>query len=297
MELQTIRAKLQSLNANPPEVVDEPWEKTRRAAPSPQLAQMSAAVATLRQRSNQDVAPTPRVQNQLQQFHTTVNNLNQLAQQQQQTIAQLRYLATDISQHVPAGLNSQTDAIARFLNSCDIVDIPLVEWDEQGDFTVRYLGVDFHQPEREAQLNARTLRSRNQQPASTGQSWSYGNRLSHRSTRAPWFNVLTAAIERCRRWLVGLGDRFEQESPSSAAGTSFTLMDAAIWCSGATIARIVLRLGFQMYPALWTPVAVGIFLFILVGLYQALLSRYPNPIMGYRILMVILGLLIGGQFP
>ncbi|MEO0867249.1 MAG: hypothetical protein AAFY17_02145, partial [Cyanobacteria bacterium J06642_11] len=53
MELQTIRQKLQTLKASPPETVASPWGQSQHTSPSADFMQVQTAIETLRQRSEQ----------------------------------------------------------------------------------------------------------------------------------------------------------------------------------------------------------------------------------------------------
>ncbi|MEL6331273.1 MAG: hypothetical protein AAFQ76_01655, partial [Cyanobacteria bacterium J06626_26] len=93
MELQTIRQKLQTLKATPPETVAAPWGQSR-SAPSPHLAQVTTAIETLRQRSSPTQSlgttrPNPGsnlASSSLQQFDAALATVDHLAQQQQQAL-------------------------------------------------------------------------------------------------------------------------------------------------------------------------------------------------------------------
>ena len=136
MELQTIRQKLQTLKASPPETVAAPWSPSRLTAPSPDLAQVTTAIETLRQRSGQPLSPPVA---SLQQFDAALSAIDQLAQQQQQALQRLQSVGVSLIQQTPPGTSPDIDDIARFLTACQTIQIPTIQRDRDG-----YLELDCH---------------------------------------------------------------------------------------------------------------------------------------------------------
>lgn len=300
MELQTIRQKLQTLKAAPPEPIAAPWGQSRQTAPSPDLVQVTTAIETLRQRSGQPHALGASQPN-LKQFDDTLAAVERLAQQQQEALRQLRAVGDDLMQQTQPGVSPDIDEIARFLAECQPIQIPIVRRDGNGYLDLRYRMVDFRRAEHDANSNAEQLRSRSQlfkyaaQPAHNQQRSQFEN--THYPERAPQ-NLLddlrglyTVSSQAMAKWL-----RQSRPSTSRPRSSQFTLVDSAIWCVGAAIARIILNQIFQFYPALWTPVAVILIVGIVISLYSSIFGPRPNPALGYRTLLIIVGLLVGGRF-
>jgi hypothetical protein len=182
MELQTIRQKLQSLKASPPpsESLSMPWSpplnegssSRSSVTPSPNQAQVSAAIATLRQRSHPatypdrpiaapSVSADALVSQEVQRFQTHVSKVNALAQQQATAVLGLKQLAEEIEHSLRTfGIESHTDLdpIAHFFADYDTASILTIARDRNGHYCLDYQTVDFYQAEREAALTAQALR-------------------------------------------------------------------------------------------------------------------------------------------
>lgn len=301
MELQTIRQKLQTLKASPPETVAAPWGQSRQAAPSPNLVQVTTAIKTLRQRSEQP-QPAPAPDSHLQQFDQALATIEDLAQRQQAALRHLQLLGNDLTQQIQPGQSPDVDDIARFLAECQTIAIPTVQRDANGYLDLDFRTVNFRQAEHDASSNAETLRLRSplfRHPLSptSGQPEHPGfddrHHLDHSSNGLveELRNLCQLAYRSIRTWAQSTFPSSQRSRPQK-----FTLLDGAIWCIGAIIIRIILNQIFQIYPALWTPIAVMLIIGVMIGLYSSIVSPRPNPVVGYRTLMSIVGLLIGGRF-
>ena len=290
MELQTIRQKLKTLKAAPPETVAAPWVQSRLAAPSPSLAQVTTAIATLRQRSGQTQPPAP--DSNLQQFDEILTSVDSLALQQQQTLQQLQRLGDSLAQQSQPGTSPAVDDIVRFLRACQTIQIPTIQRDANGYLGLRHRSVNFRQAEYDATSNAAALRMRSQLFKHTLQPQeAEGFDRSSISLLNELKRIYQPVYRAIQRW----SER--HLPPSQQPRTShFTLLDGAIWGVSAVIIRIVLNQLFQIYAALWTPVALVLIVGVIVSLYRSILSPRPDPVLGYRTLMIIVGLLIGGRF-
>ncbi|MEM1254190.1 MAG: hypothetical protein AAGI69_17305 [Cyanobacteria bacterium P01_H01_bin.21] len=298
MELQTIRQKLQTLKASPPETVAAPWNPSRLTAPSPNLAQVTTAIETLRQRSGQTLSP-PVTSSSLQQFDAALRAVEQLAQQQQQALKRLQSLGAGLVQQIQPGTSPDVDDIARFLADCQTVEVPTVHRDTNGYLGLGYHLVDFQQAEHDATSNADALRVRSQL---FKHSLTQETQMS-RSGKVPYIHKGADGILGNVKHLGRLAYRSIEKwlrpyihANQHSRSSTFTLADGAIWCVGAAVARLTLKQIFQIYPALWPPVAFVVIAGIVLSLYQAIFSPRPNPALGYRTLMIILGLLLGGRF-
>lgn len=296
MELQTIRQKLQTLKASPRETVAPPWVESRQPAPSPNLMQVTTAIETLRQRPGQTPPLVPASQS-LQQFDESLAMIETLAQKQQQTLRQLQVLGESVVQQSQPGTSPDIDDIARFLATCQTIAIPTVQRDRNGYLELGFHAVNFRQAEHEASSNAAALRMRSplfQHPFDPESGPTQSGRQD-RQIFAGFVQELQdfsqAAYWAIKRWANRhLADR---QRPRSS---HFTLLDGAIWCIGSAIIRILLNQVFQIYPALWTPIAVIFIIGIGISLCSSIVSPRPNPVLGYRTLMTLVGLLIGGRF-
>lgn len=298
MELQTIRQKLQTLKSSPRETVASPWgQSSRQPAPSPNLVQVTTAIETLRQRPGQ-TPPLAPPSHSLQPFNEALATLESLTQRQQQALRQLQTLGESLVQQSQPGTSPEIDDIARFLATCPTIAIPIVQRDRNGYLELGCQAFNFRQAEHDASSNAATLRMRSplfqyaldptqphtEQPGSR-------NRQVFDGLVQELQNFSQFAYRILRRWA---NRHFaNRQRPRSS---HFTLVDGAIWCIGSVIVRILLNQIFQIYPALWTPVAIIFIVAIGISLYSSIFSPRPDPVLGYRTLMTLVGLLIGGRF-
>ncbi|EKV02680.1 hypothetical protein Lepto7375DRAFT_4941 [Leptolyngbya sp. PCC 7375] len=301
MELQTIRQKLQILKASPPETMAAPWSPSRLTAPSPNLAQVTTAIETLRQRSGQTLSSSPVPGSSLQQFDAALGAVEQLAQQQRQALRRLQSVGDSLIQHIQPGTSPDIDDIARFLAECQAIQIPTVQRDADGYLDLIYYTVDFHQAEHDATSNAQTLRLRSQPlfKHSLHQEQGRSNGFDDQYYRKTNGTGFVSDLKRVYQQVSGSIQRWTRRYSHSRQQTrvsQFTLLDSAIWCIGAAIFRLILNQLFQIHPALWPPVAFILIAGIILSLYRAILSPRPDPVLGYRTLMIILGLLVGGRF-
>lgn len=296
MELQTIRQKLKTLKASPPEAMSAPWSPSRLTAPSPDLAQVTTAIETLRQRSGQTL-PAPVASASLQQFDTALNTINQLAQQQHQALARLHSLGSSLVQHVQPGTSPDIDDIAHFLTENPAIQVPTVQRDADGYLSLNYHTVDFYQTKRGASEEVRShlfkhsfsKATRSVNAVALDESPYDNTNLNNPINDLKQFWQITS--QTLRRWASR-----RMASAERPRNSHFTALDGAIWCIGAVIGRLILNQIFQFYPTLWTPIAFALIAGIIFTLYRAILSPRPNPTVGYRTLMIIVGLLVGGRF-
>ncbi|MEO0456516.1 MAG: hypothetical protein AAF152_08025 [Cyanobacteria bacterium P01_A01_bin.114] len=319
-----------------------PVEPNRPASKSgPDSTQVAAAIETLKQRSNPSYGSsdigghgasghgvsghgvsgyrasaqaaseygdrsTVALDQAVQHFESQLQRVNSLADQQESAILALKQLADHIETvlHQEGGADHpDAGAIAAFFEAYPSVEIPMIERDTAGNYSIGYRPVDCYRAEHDAQLTAQTLRRRgNSQPYSP-------------SPDTPiYFNTLDKATGFFEEGWLFLQSMWEMTlnsfnplmgstKPSSKVDASyrrprtrFTFLDAAIWFSGAAIMRILLDVIFQIYPALWTPLVVLLIGVVAVTLYRTLLSSRPSIGFSYRILVALAGLLIGGQF-
>ncbi|MEM6255437.1 MAG: hypothetical protein AAF821_21190 [Cyanobacteria bacterium P01_D01_bin.156] len=307
MELQTIRQKLQTIKASPPETVTPPWRQPQNVSPSPQYTQVKTAIDTLRQRSEQPhtLATVPKTS--LQQFQDLLATNERLALQQQQTLEKLCRVGNDLMQQEPIGTSSNIDKIARFLRECPNIQVPTIKRTPQDYLELAYRTVNFRQANEDALYNAAKLRTKSQlfqQPFTPNSPYiGHDDNYIASDTNSDSSNLIAHLLDDLKRSLqltmrplkrLIRGQAMTRSQRSKHIG--FSSMDSAIWCVGAAIARIVLNRAFQFYPGLWTPVALIIIVGVMLGLYSSLFSPNPNPSIGYRTLMVILGLILGGRF-
>ncbi|MCS6812952.1 MAG: hypothetical protein NZ772_05180 [Cyanobacteria bacterium] len=73
------------------------------------------------------------------------------------------------------------------------------------------------------------------------------------------------------------------------------LNDALSWIAGAVLARVGLELLQLVHPALWTVALLLMLAALVFGSYRALLEVKSKPILAYRLVLLIVGLVFGGR--
>ncbi|MEO1402771.1 MAG: hypothetical protein AAFV72_16195 [Cyanobacteria bacterium J06635_1] len=241
----------------------------------------------------------------LQHFESQLQKVNSLAEQQESAILGLKQLADHVADIISQqGIDDHPKlaAIAALFEAYPSTVIPTIECDRAGNYGLGYRTVDFYRAEHDAQLTAQTLRSRvsaepGDQPPETDLPTYFNQSPSQGLPGKP-----TGFFEEGLLFLQSIWE-LTLSSFNPGAGASrqrtrprFTLLDAAIWFSGAAITRILLDVIFQIYPVLWTPLVVTLIGVVAVTLYRTLLSNRPSLGFSYRILVALAGLLMGGQF-
>ncbi len=89
-------------------------------------------------------------------------------------------------------------------------------------------------------------------------------------------------------WLIQL-----LQPPTTTLGL---LNDALSWVVGAGIVRVGLELLRMINPALWTPAMLVLLAVVLWGVYRGLTGIQSKPILAYRLVLIVVGLVLGGKF-
>jgi len=105
-----------------------------------------------------------------------------------------------------------------------------------------------------------------------------------RKTQLPWSAHLW--LRHVRRWL-----RAGVQRP---VGMSAILSDAAVWVAIAAAVRMGLQTLIQTYPVLWPPVMLLVTVAALLTTYQAVFNSAAGSPWGYRLLLIVVGLWLGG---
>ncbi|NEP17812.1 MAG: hypothetical protein F6J97_13055 [Leptolyngbya sp. SIO4C1] len=315
MELQAIRQKLASLKveSSPDNALAAPWSAPRQTPSSPDSAQATVAIETLKQRSTQSYAAyseaspaelQPLITQGVRQFELQVQAINGLAQQQAAALARLKQLAERLEYDLRSrGVDSHPEvaSIAEFFLAYEATTVPTIERDPQGNYALASHKVDFYQAQRDALTTAQALRQRagwsaTSDAAATEANWAGEPAIIDWLSRAQ--QILKRFWSRCLTAV----NRQQLLPPSQSPGrlrrrrTRFTALDAAIWFSSAAIVRVLLDIAFQSYPMLWMPTMLGLIAIVAIAIYHTVLSARPNPGYGYRVLTALIGLFVGGQF-
>lgn len=188
MELQAIREKLQSLQAEPPaaETLYLPWsEQTAHSRGQIEdVNRQEIAIEALKQRSRSGDAMQARfdqlIAQELYRLEVQANVINEQSQKQAETILALKRSA----QQASIGLrrqgiqdHPQLSIITHFLERCASAAVPQITRDNQGYFTLSYSTIDFQRAERDAVDTAHALRNRQQSVSEQGSAFGLQDQL------------------------------------------------------------------------------------------------------------------------
>jgi hypothetical protein len=96
------------------------------------------------------------------------------------------------------------------------------------------------------------------------------------------------------RWL-RQGHRWISAAVQLPVGMPALLSDAAVWVAIAAAVRVGLQVLLNTLPLLWLPAVLLIAAVIMLATYQATFNPVSGPAWGYRLLLVVAGLLLGGR--
>lgn len=159
------------------------------------------------------------------------------------------------------------------------VEVPHLAQNDQGRYQLDPQAVDLFQSERDAAQTAQQLRGRRFGPrqfqADLGPTLLF---------QEPWHWL--------RRSLTWLG---AQLSRVVGSHRPLSLMDSLIWLSCAALGRLALGTLASLYPGLWPFVLVLLVSVGAIALFQALLAPTADLGLGYRLLLVLAGFIIGSR--
>jgi hypothetical protein len=296
--------------------------------------ELATAVETLQQRSSDYLQqfrqlrpqPTPQpsksvtqqqVSEAFKRLEAKAQYINELSTAQEVAMLELKSIAEklerdwkaiELEDQPTADLDAEIPTICEYLEAI----VPHIEKDEDGTFVLTARPVDLFKAEREAAMTAQTLRHRVPQSDYTPDS--RRNRLlsvtddrplhapGHPSPRSGnlssdlwqplweqcliFFGIKNAAPPRRRK---------RRRTPAKATSATFDLQDAVLWLIGAATARIGLNLVLANFPGFWLPVAALIVIPAAIAIYRTSSTPQSNLVWGYRLLVVMIGLLIGGR--
>lgn len=96
------------------------------------------------------------------------------------------------------------------------------------------------------------------------------------------------------RWLRQT-QRWVSAAVQLPVGTPALVSDAAVWVAIAAAVRVGLQTLIQTYPVLWFPVVLLVAGAAMLTTYQAVFNSAVGSIWGYRLLLIVIGLLLGGR--
>ncbi len=240
----------------------------------------------------------------MQQLEAKAEQVNHLSAQQEAALLEIKAIAQQLerdwhsTQSADHPLSRQWDAtltnLQADLNHNLNAQVPYVERDASGAWVVTSRGIDLFRAERESEQMAQVLRRR-QRP----------------SRPAPGDRVVQAVLA-LGRWIQPLvspagfntGDsrltrrRMSAARPSRAAVADrppMSMVTAAWWIGGAAIARLAIDAVLLSFPSFWIPAVALIVAPAAIAAYRTTVNPESSILWGYRLFMIMVGLLLGGR--
>jgi hypothetical protein len=240
----------------------------------------------------------------MQQLEAKAEQVNHLSTQQEAALLEIKAIAQQLerdwhsTQSAGRPLSKQWDATLANLQA-DLThnlnaQVPYVERDASGAWVVTSRGIDLFRAERESEQMAEVLRRR-QRP----------------SRPAPGDRVVQAVLA-LGRWIQPLVSstgsttaeprlprrRMSAARPSRAAVADrppMSMVTAALWIGGAAIARLAIDAVLLSFPSFWVPAVALIVAPAAIAAYRTTVNPESSILWGYRLFMIMVGLLLGGR--
>lgn len=122
----------------------------------------------------------------------------------------------------------------------------------------------------------------------------FGKRLSH-SLRYPLSQLSRISRGGTSRGVARTAAQSPKQPKQPEALSDITLQDAALWIAASAAVRVGLDLLLITYASLWWPVVTLIVAPAAIALYRTVVSPKAGFVLGRQLLLIMIGLLLGGQ--
>lgn len=223
-----------------------------------------------------------------QRLDAQAEAVNQLSATQEAAILKLKAIAEQVGQDWQASestsLTGSRKAV-RLPPICEYLEpaVPHVEKDQQGNFIVTSRAVDLFKAEREAERNAEKLRHR---AIKARQNSSLINRFWSWLVEKPQSKIAASKMLQAKR---------HKRSPRRSKRFVFSVLHASIFLVGAIVMRVLLDTLLVIFPGLWLPAIAIMVTPGAIVMYRSTLTLETSLVWGFRLVLVIIGLLIGGR--
>ncbi|OLP18845.1 hypothetical protein BST81_07965 [Leptolyngbya sp. 'hensonii'] len=237
----------------------------------------------------------------LQHLEAQVQHVNQLSANLEMAMIELRSLSVTVSrlrQALESGEDMSSGQPPNVLEGSS-VNLPYIKQHRDGRLKLASKRVDLLQAERDAASTAQFLRNRRtgqpsvKRPASASPLRPSKPRTGAASTgkTAPTHPVeqpsRKQAPRRYSRWFRSL------LCPPRSFPALIT--DAALWIAVAGGLRLGLQVILSANPSLWPPIVLLLVTPVIIATYQITLMARSGRILGYRLLLILIGLVLGGR--
>lgn len=263
-------------------------------------AELAAMVERLQQQTARHVQQYRQLQAQsfqppryildrsLKILEAQVQHINHLSAVQEAAILELKTMAETLEQDWDAmALDRGKDAELEKLPICEYIDIavPRIEQDEDGVYVLSSRLIDLFKAEREAALTAQSLRH-------------WGNREKTRviPTKSAWrwWPFANASNQ-------GKGSDRLSSQPNSVSGqrsrrvTSFSWRESIALFVGALVVRMGLDWLLMTFSLPWVPAIALLVTPAAIAVYRSGHQPDSSLVWTYRLLIIMIGLLLGGR--
>jgi len=213
--------------------------------------------------------PEQQLDGALKILDAQVQHINQLSAVQENAILELKTIATQVERewqaiecsHGEIADELDTPAVCQYVGTA----VPQIEKNKDGTYVLSARSIDLFKAEREAALTAEALRHW----ANRGKAKSESPSSLRRKTRS-----------------------HRRRSPSNSI---LRVKEAVALFLGAVLVRMVLNMVLANFPTLWIPAVAILVTPAAIAVYRGSNTPQSGLVWGYRLLVIMLGLLLGGR--
>lgn len=235
-----------------------------------------------------------------QRLHRIAEHINALSVQQERAMLEMQAIAErweheveHVLATIPAKRYSslETELFRGILHDYDSAVLAWATFEAEGCIELSSRPVAFSHPLQEAHHMAQTLRKR--QTSIGPSAWEAG--IGWQALLAEPLEGLSSfwlwASESISRWWQALVSDVTQGDSSH----SLSLLNILIWLGGGIISRLALNFALNLYPGLWSLAVAGVTGITAYALYRATLAPRLEFGLAYRVLLAVVGLIVGGR--
>lgn len=223
-----------------------------------------------------------------QRLDAQAEEVNQLSAAQELAILKLKAIAEQAGQDWQSSDATSLAGLGKAVRLppiCEYLEtaVPHVEKDQHGKFVVTSRSVDLFKAEREAALNAEDLRYRavkaRRSSSLVSRFWNWlGKKPESKTSQS---KTLQSKMKK----------RFDRRSKNSP----FNVRHTIILLVGAIVMRVLLDTLLAIFPGLWLPAIAIMVTPGAIAMYRRPLTHESVLVWCYRLVLVIIGLVIGGR--
>ena len=239
-------------------------------------------------------------------LESQVQHINHLSVVQESAILELKTIAAQVEREWKAIERSHGEYVDECESSpiCEYVGtaVPQIKKNKDGVYILSARSIDLFKAEREAALTADALRhwaNREKPPTSQSSQPSIWQRLTNRLSPSDVDALPNAATPPTTRASSPAARPSHRTSRSqrrrSTSNSILRMKEAVALFLGAIAVRMVLDMVLASFPVLWTPAVALLVTPAAIAVYRSSHTPQSGLVWGYRLLVIMLGLLLGGR--